>query len=822
MRMRPLPVKKELDSPFTPLFDPNDDRVYPLVAEHQDLTVREHLGISACLSLLRMQKDDLIDGKHLDAREKVQAFLLHLAVLKHCTLLERQHWVGSQRSHSHPEDTEFLRQVIEMSWALLEKDEWMTKLNVVDENWDLFDAIDGSLFHFILETLRTSKWLPDPIIETWRHLWSVFRSGADASFPEHLPDLMHSEDEPFLRDSDGVQVSALPFNHPVLNDFLQDIKLKESQGTQDKSSKAVFEDLHHWHNTKPLLPTRKIERLGFFARKKRQTLLASIVAYSASLTNAKGKVIDPEIIVVKKDAATSDAKNKMAIANTEKANKDKENKKSQSKKPGRQGNKPGGKESALRAAEEVRLKKDSNKQNNTTVLWNKTCRELEKEHSLLARYLKALVFLTERTKDDNTALGYEVQLYLCHILAQLWAKARPDTRSESKHEQTISVQDTTLIHENTESYLIALIWRWLQEIQTAKVSKTVNQTVQKLTNCLAIPFPALEVGNQTQELSFRIDYDSFKSMKKMMSNHREMQLEYAAPYMDRRFDSQPDEKKRVPFEPDGWQRKVLDSIDANNSLLVIAPTSAGKTFISFYAMKKILEESDEGVLVYVAPTKALVNQIAAEIGARFTKSYQKQEGKSVWAIYTRDYRIQNPTGCQILVTVPHMLQILLLAPTNAKGPNAWSRRIKRIIFDEVHCIGQDADGVVWEQLLLAAPCPVIALSATIGNPGPFREWLSQVQRNKGLKLDFIVHTARYSDLRKFIHIPQEREPFQGLRRNQTLPVPGLDEGEDCCSSLKFIHPVAALTERYVSWNYSDRLGLLTFSLGLVQHSMIFH
>lgn len=432
MPLRPLPVKKEFDSPFLPLFDSKDDRVQPLVTEQQDLTVRERLGIAACLSLLRMQKDDSIDGKHLEIQEKVQAFLLHLAVLKHCTLLERQHWVGSQRCHSHPEDSEFLRQVIEMSWALLEKDEWMTKLKMADENWDLFDAIDGSLFHFVLEVLRTSKWLPDSIVQSWRHLWSVFRSGTDETFSEHLPELQHLEDEPFMRDSNGVQISALPFSHPVLNDFLQDIKLKESQGIQDKSSKAVFEDLHHWHNTKPLLPTRKIERLGFFAMKRRQTLLASIVAYSASLTNARGKLIDPEIIVVKKDAATNNAKNKKAIANTEKENKGKENKKTQSEKPGRQGNKPGGKESALRAAEELRLQKDSTKRDGTTALWNKRCRELEKEHSLLARYLKALVFLTERTKDDNTALGYEVHLYLCHILAQLWAKARPEARSESK------------------------------------------------------------------------------------------------------------------------------------------------------------------------------------------------------------------------------------------------------------------------------------------------------------------------------------------------------------------------------------------------------
>ena len=122
-------------------------------------------------------------------------------------------------------------------------------------------------------------------------------------------------------------------------------------------------------------------------------------------------------------------------------------------------------------------------------------------------------------------------------------------------------------------------------------------------------------------------------------------------------------------------------------------------------MEQVLKRDDDGVLVYLAPTKTLVNQIAAEIQARFAKKYP-HSGRCTWAVHTRDYRINWPTGCQILVTVPHVLQILLLSPENAK---TWSPRIRRIIFDEIHCIGQEGDGLVWEQLLLLAPCPIIAL-----------------------------------------------------------------------------------------------------------------
>lgn len=39
-------------------------------------------------------------------------------------------------------------------------------------------------------------------------------------------------------------------------------------------------------------------------------------------------------------------------------------------------------------------------------------------------------------------------------------------------------------------------------------------------------------------------------------------------------------------------------------------------------MEQVLRRSDDEILVYVAPTKALVSQIAAEVYARFNKSYK--------------------------------------------------------------------------------------------------------------------------------------------------------------------------------------------------------
>jgi superfamily II RNA helicase len=116
------------------------------------------------------------------------------------------------------------------------------------------------------------------------------------------------------------------------------------------------------------------------------------------------------------------------------------------------------------------------------------------------------------------------------------------------------------------------------------------------------------------------------------------------------------------------------------------------------------------------------------------------------------------------------------------------------VTSEVHCIGQAEDGLIWEQLLLMAPCPIIALSATIGNAEAFNDWLAATQKAAGNELVMVQHPHRYSDLRKFVYTPPtKRNPssYLPLPTTKSFAQLGLDEHAD----FAFLHPVASLLNR---------------------------
>lgn len=211
------------------------------------------------------------------------------------------------------------------------------------------------------------------------------------------------------------------------------------------------------------------------------------------------------------------------------------------------------------------------------------------------------------------------------------------------------------------------------------------------------------------------------------------------------------------FTPDDWQQDLIRYVEANSSVLVSAPTSSGKTFIAFYAIEKVLRESNEGVVVFVCPTKALVNQVYSEVLAKYTKAYVGTENKHMVGMSTGDQKIYE-TSCQVLVTTPGSLESLMLDPTTTE----WKQNLRYVILDEIHTINEQGGNNVWEHLLLMLTCPFLALSASLGNPQTFVNWLSNTSKYaSGSEVKLVEYKERPCPLEYSVYVPnfKDKEPY---------------------------------------------------------------
>jgi ATP-dependent RNA helicase DDX60 len=333
-----------------------------------------------------------------------------------------------------------------------------------------------------------------------------------------------------------------------------------------------------------------------------QFYMAEMTKYAASLTGAKGKALDPETITVGPRPLTKGE-------NTEKPGKpvsrlDKENV-SDSKSKGKD-NKKGTKKAAAGLSKKEQMiadnkeRKGGSEADKAFTAWAMIMKDLDGTSDDQDRYLKAVDYLNSIDSAKTVYLEGDIITYMLQSLVNWWAKyCKAGTKSEGYH-------------------VVALIWTTIRSICTTKspLSKDIVSLVTKIASLLEITDAVAPMTAITdRKLSFTFKYSQTQSLSIDMPQ-RDFQLEHCGPYMDRMLDARPDPRVSS-FIPDGWQRNVLDQLDANRSVFVVAPTSAGKTFISFYAMEQCLRADNDGVLVYVAPTKALVNQIAAEIQGKF-------------------------------------------------------------------------------------------------------------------------------------------------------------------------------------------------------------
>ena len=161
---------------------------------------------------------------------------------------------------------------------------------------------------------------------------------------------------------------------------------------------------------------------------------------------------------------------------------------------------------------------------------------------------------------------------------------------------------------------------------------------------------------------------------------------------------------------DRFQEESIAAINRDTSVIVTAPTGAGKTVIAEYAVEKCIQENRR--VIYTAPIKALSNQKYRDFYAEY--------GDKI-GIVTGDV-VLNPYAQVLLMTTEIFRNTIFDDIERLQD-------VSYVIFDEIHYINDIERGTVWEESLIFAPQHIkfVCLSATIPNINTFAEWMQSVR-----------------------------------------------------------------------------------------------
>ena len=205
------------------------------------------------------------------------------------------------------------------------------------------------------------------------------------------------------------------------------------------------------------------------------------------------------------------------------------------------------------------------------------------------------------------------------------------------------------------------------------------------------------------------------------------------------------------FHLDRFQEEAIEAIDSDTSVIVTAPTGAGKTVIAEYAVEKCIQENRR--VIYTAPIKALSNQKYRDFYAEY--------GDKI-GIVTGDV-VLNPYAQVLLMTTEIFRNTIFDDVERLQD-------VSYVIFDEIHYINDIERGTVWEESLIFAPQHIkfVCLSATIPNIDSFTEWMQSVrdidieiveELNRPVPLEHHLYFQGYG-VGNLSHIPRVRSIAQ--------------------------------------------------------------
>lgn len=166
------------------------------------------------------------------------------------------------------------------------------------------------------------------------------------------------------------------------------------------------------------------------------------------------------------------------------------------------------------------------------------------------------------------------------------------------------------------------------------------------------------------------------------------------------------------FTLDEFQLEGCRALEDDRSVLVAAPTGAGKTIVGEFAVHLAMREPGDKAF-YTTPIKALSNQKFREL--------QDVYGADQVGLLTGDTNING--GARIVVMTTEVLRNMLYADSPAL------RGLRFVVMDEVHYLADRFRGAVWEEIIIHLPPSVrlVSLSATVSNAEEFGDWLDTVR-----------------------------------------------------------------------------------------------